>query len=95
MNRLLFSLGMSLFAAATLLVPASARAVDPQVQEVTPDQVEKMLGAPDVRIYDVNDLDMFNKSHVPGAIHVGTKKLAGLLPSDKSTRLVFYCANTL
>ncbi len=79
---------------ALLALPLAARA-DAGFQEVSPDQVEKMLGAPDVRVYDINDASMFAKYHVPGAIHVGGKKLESLLPSDKTTRLVFYCSNTL
>ncbi len=77
-----------------LALPLVVRA-DAAFKEVSPDQVEKMLGAPDVRVYDVNDAAMFAKYHVPGAIHLGSKKLESLLPADKTTRVVFYCSNTL
>lgn len=94
MNRLLVSLGAALLAAFALALPGAVRA-DDAFKEVTPDQVEKMLGAADVRVYDINDASMFNKHHVPGAVHVGKQKLESLLPADKQVRLVFYCSNTL
>lgn len=87
------SCGVAL-ALACVTLPLAARADEP-FKEVSPDQVEKMLGAPDVRVYDVNDDTLYARSHVPGAVHLGSRSLESLLPADKSMRLVFYCSNTL
>jgi len=85
----------SRLAAALMLValtlPALARADEP-FQLVAAEQVEKMLGARDVKVYDVNVDELWEKYHLPGAIHVGERDLASILPADKATRLVFYCS---
>lgn len=74
-------------------LPLAARAAGAEpFQIVSAEQVEKMLGAKDVRVYDVNIDELWEKHHLRGAIHVGNRELAGLLPADKATRLVFYCS---
>jgi rhodanese-related sulfurtransferase len=55
--------------------------------------VEKMLGASDVRVYDANTREVYEKGHLPGATFVDSKSLLASLPQDKTTRLVFYCKN--
>ena len=86
--------GILVAAIAALTAPILAHASE-GYQELSPDQVEKMLGASDVRIFDANTPDLYAKNHVPGAVFVTSKTLAARLPADKDTRLVFYCANTL
>ncbi|MFL5303144.1 MAG: rhodanese-like domain-containing protein [Anaeromyxobacteraceae bacterium] len=70
---------------------APAFAAD-RFKEVRVDDVEKMLGQPDVKVFDANPPDLWEKNHLPGATFIGDKKLATLLPADKETKLVFYCA---
>jgi hypothetical protein len=82
---------ISLLAAAAALAPLPARA-DPY-RTVSADQVQRMIGAGDVRVLDANSADVYAKSHLPGAVHIGARSLASLLPADKAARLVFYCAN--
>ena len=83
-----------LFALAALLLgssaPLAARA--DAYSNVGVDTVQQMLAAGDVRVYDVNPRDVYEKYHLPGAVYVGHAKLEGLLPADRSTRLLFYCA---
>jgi len=85
----------SRLAAALMLValtlPALARADEP-FQLVAAEQVEKMLGARDVKVYDVNVDELWERYHLPGAIHAPERDLASVLPQDKATRLVFYCS---
>jgi rhodanese-related sulfurtransferase len=57
------------------------------------DEVEKLLGARGVAIYDANAPDLWSKHHLPGAVHIIGKDLRSLLPADRQTRLVFYCTN--
>ncbi len=79
-------------AALAVLLAAPLRSAA-AVGAVTPDQVEKMLSAPDVRVFDANTDDVFRANHVPGAVHIGDRDLAQLLPANKDTRLVFYCTS--
>ncbi len=79
-------------AVAFAALGARALAADP-FQLVTVDQVERMLSAKDVAVYDANPAEVFEKNHLPGARFVGPDFGAKALPSDKATRLVFYCAN--
>ena len=81
----------ALAAAAILASPLAARA-DDGFGMLSPDQVQKMLGARDLMIFDVNIDELWQAHHLPGAIHVGEREVAPLLPKDKATRLVFYCS---
>jgi rhodanese-related sulfurtransferase len=76
--------------AAALATPSLGGASEPYAT-LDVDAVEKMLGAGDVRIYDANTRELFEKNHLPGAVHVGKQQLSALLPADRSTKLVFYC----
>jgi 3-mercaptopyruvate sulfurtransferase SseA len=57
------------------------------------DDVQAMLSQRDVAIIDANTRETFVKSHLPGARFYERGTLAKILPADKSTRLVFYCAS--
>jgi rhodanese-related sulfurtransferase len=82
----------ALLAISALALGAAPAVADDSFKEVRVDEVAKMLGQPDVKVFDANPPDLWEKNHLPGAIFIGDKKLATLLPSDKSTKLVFYCA---
>lgn len=60
---------------------------------VSVDEVEKMVGQPDVFVVDANPEDVFRKHHLPGARWWRSAPLAELLPAEKERRLVFYCAS--
>ena len=57
------------------------------------DEVERMLGAPDVLLVDANSRDTYALNHLPGAVHYRAKPLPELLPPDRGARIVFYCAS--
>lgn len=59
---------------------------------MTLDEVEKVLGRPDVAILDANVPELWERNHLPGAVHIVGRSLAKLLPADRGTRLVFYCS---
>jgi rhodanese-related sulfurtransferase len=83
-------------ATAAALLALAAHAGEKQGEPfslVSVDDVEKMVGMPDVFIVDANPEDVFRKNHVPGARWWRAKPLAQLLPADKDRRLVFYCAS--
>jgi len=62
-------------------------------QTATMDQVEKWISAKDVIVYDVNDDDVYQKNHLPGARFLSGKTWTKTLPEAKGARLVFYCSN--
>ncbi|GEJ57336.1 rhodanese-like domain-containing protein [Anaeromyxobacter diazotrophicus] len=78
-------------ALAALALPSLPRASEP-FQLVSAAQVERMMKAKDVKVYDVNIDELWERYHLPGAVHVGNRPLDTLLPTDKATRLVFYCS---
>lgn len=79
--------------ALALALPAgSALAAEPY-KEATLDQVEAWVKAKSAVIYDVNGDDLWEKHHVPGAIHLQGKDWKAGLPKDKGALLVFYCSN--
>ncbi len=77
--------------------PTAAKA-DPhdEFNQLTPDEVEKMLAKSDCVAVDVNS-DETRKEHgmVPGAVKLANYKelKEGELPDEKSTKLVFYCGS--
>lgn len=48
-----------------------------------------------VRFYDVNALELWADGFIPGAVYFNYSDWKKLLPKDKSTPMVFYCANRL
>ncbi len=88
----------ALLGAAALLAIAAAcatkqRSADPFTM-VSVDEVAAMVGEPDVAIVDANPQDVYQEGHVPGARwYRAAPSLAAVLPADKATRLVFYCAS--
>jgi rhodanese-related sulfurtransferase len=73
-------------------LPATAWAAEP-LQAATMDQVEKWIAAKDAIVYDVNDDDVYQKNHLPGARFLSGKAWTKTLPEAKGARLVFYCSN--
>ncbi len=83
-----------LFAASLIAAAACAtkRARDPFTM-VSVDEVAGLVGKPGVAIVDANPQDVYQEGHVPGARwYRSGPSLAAVLPADKATRLVFYCA---
>ena len=77
-----------LFLAAAAL---PARAEDFKLMPM--DEVETRLGQPGFAVFDANVPELWQKHHLPGAVHIVGKKLEALLPTDRTTQLVFYCTN--
>lgn len=48
-----------------------------------------------VRFYDVNALELWADGFIPGAVYFNYSAWKSLLPEDKATPMVFYCANRL
>jgi len=61
---------------------------------VSPGELYRMVQAGDVTVFDVNNLQSWQRAHVPGAAHLDPVAFdAADLPEEKSARLVFYCSN--
>jgi hypothetical protein len=80
----------AIVAVATL---AAERKKDEPYRLVSIDQVEQMLGRPDLVLVDANPQDVYRKNHVPGARWWRSKPLAELLPAERDRPVVFYCAS--
>lgn len=86
----------TIVAAAAALTATAARAAEPQREPfalVSMDEVERMLGKPDVVVVDANPEDVYREHHLPGARWWRSRPLAQLLPADRERRVVFYCAS--
>ena len=46
-----------------------------------------------MRIFDVNTLELWAEGYIPGAVFFNVGNWKKLLPKDKNTLIVFYCAN--
>jgi hypothetical protein len=82
---------------AALMMSSGARADAKHEEgfgELTVDQVADLIAKKDADIFDNNSKSDFDKGHVPTARWVAFNQVkAGDLPTDKSRKLVFYCAN--
>jgi hypothetical protein len=92
-TRLTIALAAALALAGLGAAPGAARAEDEPFGRLDVGQVEALLGAADVRIYDVNSMEVYARGHVPGATWASLSGLEKRLPADKTLRLVFYCKN--
>jgi len=92
MKRHLQRVPLLLSLAGLLAVAGAARAETDPFGSLSVDEVEALLGKPDVKIFDVNGPEVYAKGHVPGAIWSELDPTSKL-PADKATRLVFYCKN--
>lgn len=87
-------------AATTAAAPSAATAAAEQPARqplpLSTARVAKNLGAEGLYVYDCNPKDLYDMSHVPGAIHINVKEWQKLLPKDKkNSYIIFYCVNRL
>ncbi len=77
-----------------LLVPAVLFA-DDYYKPVPMEEVVRLMKSPDVVLLDVNVQEVWEKHHIPGAVHVTNPDIAQFLPQDRKSFLIFYCAGPL
>ncbi|WP_394132247.1 rhodanese-like domain-containing protein [Shewanella maritima] len=58
-------------------------------------QAAMLLKDPKVKFFDVNTLELWGEGYIPGATFINVSNWKDLLPEDKATQMVFYCANRL
>ena len=66
-----------------------------KVRQVSIPEAEQLFMEPGVRIFDVNTLELWAEGYIPGAVFFNVGNWKKLLPKDKNTLIVFYCANRL
>jgi rhodanese-related sulfurtransferase len=74
-----------------LLLPGVLCAED-YFQPIPMAEVIRFRKRPDVVVYDVNVHELWVEHSIPGAVHIDSPNIAGFLPVDKNTILIFYCA---
>lgn len=77
-----------------LLLPTTLVAGD-FFQTIPMEEVLRLMKRPGVAIMDVNIRELWEKHHIPGAIHLEGENLAEQLPRDKGATVIFYCAGPL
>jgi rhodanese-related sulfurtransferase len=77
-----------------LLVPALLYGAD-FFQTIPMEEVARIMKNPGVVLLDVNVPELWEKSHLPGAVHVDNADIARFLPADRKSTLIFYCAGPL
>jgi len=92
----LFALLVALAAWLPGAAAATSKSDEPEpFKRMSIKEVEKMLGQPNVFIYDGNSDETHEKGHVPGAVNLYSGNIKeGVLPADKDATLIFYCQNT-
>jgi len=84
--------------ALTVLLPiaAAAKSNEPEpFKRMSIKGVDKILGQPNVFIYDGNSQETYEEGHVPGAVNLHSSDIKeGVLPADRNATLIFYCQNT-
>lgn len=100
-----FVMALSLVSTPAAATAATAQPPAAQPEEIQPMKqaiplsvyrVKRNMGADGVYLLDCNPQDMFEKSHIPGAINVNVVDWLKLLPKDKkNSYLIFYCVNRM
>ena len=75
--------------------PPGEQSAPHELPAMTVDELSGMLDRHEaVAVYDANGRERYERGHIPSARFVGHNPVtAAILPQDKATRLVFYCAN--
>lgn len=64
-------------------------------QTINMAEVSRIMKRPGVALLDVNVREVWEKHHLPGAVHIDSPDIARFLPADKGATLIFYCAGPL
>jgi len=102
MNTLRKSLPLSALLLAFMALSPGLAAAGAKPDEAEPfkrlsiKEVGRMLGRPNIFVYDGNSPETYQAGHVPGAVNLYSGDIKeGVLPADKDATLIFYCQNSL
>jgi rhodanese-related sulfurtransferase len=83
------------FVALTITAACSRHQNSAAISTVTVDQLDRMLANHECRAVDANgETTRRRMGIIPGAVLLRDMDAVDQLPADKTTGLVFYCANT-
>ena len=74
---------------------APAPRYEHQLNTITMREAQMLLEQGGVTFFDVNTLELWAEGFIPGAIYFNVKDWKKLLPENKETPMVFYCANRI
>lgn len=86
-------LGVPLALAFALLTLAPQAHASEPFKMISADEVQSLLGKPDVHVFDANTPERFEQGHLPGAKFVTKDTLVERLPANRGATLIFYCTN--
>jgi len=80
---------------AVIALAGFAYAAAPQVTDISLSDLQAAISSKSAVLLDANGTASYQAGHIPGAIDFAAHKaeLAKLLPADKGTLVVAYCAN--
>ena len=80
---------------AVIALAGFAYAAAPQVTDISQSDLQAAIASKSAVLLDANGTASYQAGHIPGAIDFAAHKaeLAKLLPADKGTLVVAYCAN--
>lgn len=78
-----------------LFLLPTALFADDYYQPIPMAEVARLMNSPGVAVLDVNVQEVWEKHHIPGAVHITSPDIARYLPTDKKSLLIFYCAGPL
>lgn len=81
-----------LLAALVSFAPCSTPVEGEHYSFVTLREAHELYSKPGVFFIDVNEPEIYERYHIPGATPVTSEDLQRFLPADKHATLVFYCA---
>jgi rhodanese-related sulfurtransferase len=79
-------------AALVAIAPCSTPVEGEKYSWVSLREARELYSKPGVFFIDVNEPEVYERYHIPGATPVTSEDLMRFLPADKHATLVFYCA---
>ncbi len=86
-----FAIILVLFAALVTLAPCSTPVEGEKYSTITLGEARDLYSTPGIHFVDVNEPEVHERFHIPGATWVTDENLQRFLPPDKNATLVFYC----
>lgn len=74
---------------------APAKYYENRLNTITMMEADTLVGKEGVYFFDVNTLELWAEGFIPGAIYFNVKDWKTLLPKNKDSVMIFYCANRL
>jgi rhodanese-related sulfurtransferase len=77
------------------LLPSAPALAEDYYQTIPLAEVARVMNQPGVMLLDLNVPEVWDKYHIPGAVHVDNADIGRFLPPDRNATLIFYCAGPM